>query len=243
MTNYFYKNYLPIKKLEDKRFWGNNNSFINNELKDGFMHSVYAQLPRDQYYTIKGKYKNANIDKQRFVLYSNNSLLYLVLHSIEGGKEIIKYDTWLVDINQPVGNSNINVFTFFNDHVAYTVEPFSGRFTMLNEPSFQGVSIRHIASGNWIYSDSKNLVLLGISYQNGNNQIEIPTSKRALNRCRIMNDIEPAFSNIFEDLNKKCQYFLLNLVISQSEFLYRDAEEVSIVLKERYLDVSRPHGF
>lgn len=237
LTNYFYKNYLPIKNLEETRFWVNNYSFINNDLTKGFTHSIFAQLNKIEYLNIKNKYKTANINNQRFILYSNNSMLYLILHYIENGKELIKYDTWLVGTPHEIDETNINVYTFFDEYIAYTIEPFSGRFTMLTHAPFTNVSLRHVASGNWLYADANNLVLLGTLYQKAEYYMEIPTSKRILNRCNVRNEIEPAFSNIFEDLNKRRDYFILNRVFSQSEFLYHDVDEINNILKERHYNV------
>lgn len=173
------------------------------------------------------------------MLYSNNSMLYLILHYIENGKELIKYEAWLIGTPEDVDETNINVYTFFHEPIAYTIESFDGRFTMLTHAPFTNVSLRHVASGNWVYADSNNLVLLGIVYQKAEFYMELPTSKRTINRCRVRNQIEPAFSNIFEDLNKRRDYFILNRVFSQSEFLYTNMDEIITLLKDRYYEVDK----
>jgi len=242
LSNYFSKNYLPIKNLEDKKIWNSNTSFIDNSLKSGYIHSVYAQLSKIEYLKIFDKFKISNIENQKFILYGNNLIFLLIIRKkLCSEKDHIEYDTWMV--REPTALNDvpeIYTYTLNKEYVAYTVEPFCKRVTTSSTP-FTDISIRLIASGNWVDIDSKNRVFLGISYNLlEENTIEIPTNKRYKAGCIVKNDPVSAYSNIFEDLNKRCDYFLLNRALSQSAHLYSNASDLVDIVRERYVEIIQP---
>ncbi|QLI62459.1 KN57gp_097 [Dikerogammarus haemobaphes nudivirus] len=239
LSEYFPKTYIPINELESKNIWGSNDSFIDNTLSDGYIHSIYTRLEKSEYLKMFQKYKSTNIERQKFILYGNNLLFLLILrkNSVLDKKEEIWYDTWIkphetINKEQVV---NVKTYTFDDDPIAYTIEPFNKRI-IRNKAPFLDVDIRYIANGSWLDVDTQNRIFLGISFNPPNpNKLAIKTNERKTGSLEVDSEAVGAYSTVIDDLRKQKEYFFLNHCRSKLPTLYTSFDDVKTVLRERFI--------
>ncbi len=143
---------MSINKLDDEYGTDLGGSFklYEDNIKNGFIHSLYAKISDNEYSKLFKDYSEiTNICKNKFYLYNNNSCGFIVFTN----EQKSYLENW-----KYVRPSK--VYCYEDVSVAYTIDEVTDR-SIVQPHLLNMVDCRLSAYGHWFSFDQKKIILLG----------------------------------------------------------------------------------